>query len=257
VPTGGRVVSVVDAITPARRADSDRGRAQQPGDQGDRRRRAQLEKAADAEKEGQPGGWRRYGGPRAEHGNPATMWDRRRQRDWKGPRMRRRIWHGGHGRMARRQGPASTGSAMGYGVDRDGAFQADPKWAGPITGPGPGRRPDAVSWPRMRTRWYRRGGGSPNGRGRSPPVSRHGNPGVDKTGCIVGRSGRAWAHGRRAGYKSKVARRAVPGNLKPNDQGDGWAGQPAGGSGPTSGARLTRMRTGGRTGAGRQAGTRS
>ena len=166
------------------------------------------------------------------------MWDRRRQRNLKRPRMRRRIWHGGHGRMARRRGPASTGSAMGYGVDRDGAFQADPKWAGPITGPGPGRRPDAVSWPRMRTRWYRRGGGSPNGRGRSPPVSRHGNPGVDKTGCIVGRSGRAWAHGRRAGYKSKVARRAVPGNLKPNDQGDGWAGQPAGGSGPTSGALI-------------------
>ena len=69
---------------------------------------------------------------------------------------------------------------MGYGVDRDGAFQADPKWAGPITGPGPGRRPDAVSWPRMRTRWYRRGGGSPSGRGRSPPVSWHGKPGVDK-----------------------------------------------------------------------------
>jgi len=137
------VVSVVDAITPARRADSDRGRAQQPGDQGDRRRRAQLEKAADAEKEGQPGGWRRYGGPRAEHGNPATMWDRRRQRDWKGPRMRRRIWHGGHGRMARRQGPASTGSAMGYGVDRDGAFQ-------PIrSGPGqlPGRVQDAARTP--------------------------------------------------------------------------------------------------------------
>jgi len=178
------------------------------------------------------------------------------ERNLKRPRVRENI--------ARRSTPVGKTPGrckhrVGNGVRRRPRWgvPADPKWAGPITGPGPGRRPDAVSWPRMRTRWYRRGGGSPNGRGRSPPVSRHGNPGVDKTGCIVGRSGRAWAHGRRAGYKSKVARRAVPGNLKPNDQGDGWAGQPAGGSGPTSGARLTRMRTGGRTGAGRQAGTRS
>ena len=233
-------MSVVDAITPTRRADSDRGRAQQPGDQGDRRRRAQLEKAADAEKEGQPGGWRRYGGPRAEHGNPATMWDRRRQRNLKRPRMRRRIWHGSHGRMARRQGPASTGSAMGYGVDRDGAFQADPKWAGPITGPGPGRRPDAVSWPRMRTRWYRRGGGSPSGRGRSPPVSRHGKPGVDKSGALAGVAGRRRA-GAQALHKDLGKAAKVSGaRWTPKDPTarPGRARQSAGAGGPTRQAQV-------------------
>ena len=101
------------------------------------------------------------------------------ERNLKRPRVRENI--------ARRSTPVGKTPGrckhrVGNGVRRRPRWgvPADPKWAGPITGPGPGRRPDAVSWPRMRTRWYRRGGGSPSGRGRSPPVSWHGKPGVDK-----------------------------------------------------------------------------
>ena len=101
------------------------------------------------------------------------------ERNLKRPRVRENI--------ARRSTPVGKTPGrckhrVGNGVRRRPRWgvPADPKWAGPITGPGPGRRPDAVSWPRMRARWYRRGGGSPSGRGRSPPVSWHGKPGVDK-----------------------------------------------------------------------------
>ena len=58
--------------TPARRTE---GGALQPGDQGDRSQ-CNLKRAADAGKEGSPGGRRRYGGLRVEHGYPATVWVR-------------------------------------------------------------------------------------------------------------------------------------------------------------------------------------
>jgi len=119
------------------------------------------------------------------------------ERNLKRPRVRENI--------ARRSTPVGKTPGrckhrVGNGVRRRPRWgvPADPKWAGPITGPGPGRRPDAVSWQRVRTRWYRRGGGSPSGRGRSPPVSRHGKPGVDKSGALAGVAGR-----RRAGAQAQ------------------------------------------------------
>ena len=155
------------------------------------------------------------------------------ERNLKRPRVRENI--------ARRSTPVGKTPGrckhrVGNGVRRRPRWgvPADPKWAGPITGPGPGRRPDAVSWPRMRARWYRRAAEARAG-GDGVRPSR-GTESRALTNRSTGRSGRAMARAAlRRGRRSDTRRSARP----PRRAGSG---------GPQATRRRNQARRGGRAG---------
>ena len=145
-----------------------------------------------------------------------------------------RTLHGGRRRLARRRGAASTGSATGYGADRDGAFQ-------PIrSGPGqlPGRVQDAARTPYLGRGCAQDGiGGAAEARAGGDGVRpSRGTESRALTNRSTGRSGRAMARAAlRRGRRSDTRRSARP----PRRAGSG---------GPQATRRRNQARRGGRAG---------
>ncbi len=150
-----------------------------------------------------------------------------------------RILHGGRRRLARRRGAANTGSATGYGADRDGAFQ-------PIrSGPGqlPGRAQDAARTPYLGRGCAQDGiGGAAEARAGEDGVRpSRGTESRALTNRSTGRRGRAMAHagaGATQGpWQGRKASR-VRWTLNDSTARPGWARQSAGAGGPTRQAQV-------------------